>query len=47
LSSNNTDLFARTTIEHFIKRYFRNLGSAVAAPAKRLSELDVLPDDER
>jgi nonribosomal peptide synthetase DhbF len=43
----NTDLFDRSSIERFIGRYLRLLESAVETPNKRLSQLEVLPDDER
>lgn len=43
----NTDLFERATIERFIERYLRLLESAVAEPDRRLSELEILPHDER
>ena len=43
----NSDLFDRDTVERLIKRYLRLLEAAVAEPATRLSDLDVLPADER
>jgi glyine---[glycyl-carrier protein] ligase len=43
----NTDLFERSSIERLVQRYLRILQSAAAAPDNRLSQLEVLPDDER
>lgn len=43
----NTDLFERSTIERLVQRYLRILQSAAAEPTKRLSGLDLLPQEER
>ena len=43
----NTDLFERSSIERLVQRYLRILQSAAATPDKRISQLEVLPDDER
>jgi amino acid adenylation domain-containing protein len=43
----NTDLFARSSIERLVQRYLRILQSAAATPDRRISQLEVLPDDER
>ena len=43
----NTDLFDQKTVERFIKRYLHLLEAAVADPTTRVSELDLLPADER
>ncbi|MGE0766450.1 MAG: amino acid adenylation domain-containing protein [Hyphomicrobiaceae bacterium] len=43
----NTDLFEKTTIERFLRRYLQVLSQAVAAPATRVSEFDLLVEDER
>lgn len=43
----NTDLFDKVTIERFVARYLRLLGQAAMAPDTRLSEIDILVDDER
>ncbi|MFF1278698.1 amino acid adenylation domain-containing protein [Streptomyces marokkonensis] len=42
-----TDLYDRSTVELLIERLVRLLDAATARPAARLSELDVLRDDER
>jgi amino acid adenylation domain-containing protein len=43
----NSDLFEKTTIERLVERYLHLLARAAAAPDSRLSELDLLPDEER
>jgi amino acid adenylation domain-containing protein len=43
----NTDLFERSSVERLVQRYLRILQSVAAAPEKRLSQLEVLSDDER
>jgi amino acid adenylation domain-containing protein len=42
-----TDLYDRSTVELLVERLVRLLDAATARPAARLSELDVLRDDER
>jgi amino acid adenylation domain-containing protein len=43
----NTDLYDKGTIERFINRYILVLSRAAAAPHTRLSEFDLLLEDER
>jgi amino acid adenylation domain-containing protein len=43
----NSDLFERSTIEHFIERYLHILEAVVASPQTKLSEIDILPPNER
>ncbi len=43
----NTDLFGTSTIERFSRHYVEVLESFVAHPQRRLSELSLLPDNER
>ncbi len=43
----NTDLFEQATIERLIERYLRLLESAVETPDRKLSELEILPLEER
>jgi nonribosomal peptide synthetase DhbF len=43
----NTDLFEKPTVERFIERYLKVLTQAAAAPATRISEFDLLVEEER
>src|SRR5262249_6393793 len=43
----NTDLFDRASIERLIKRYLLLLERVTATRDRRLSELDIMPSDER
>jgi amino acid adenylation domain-containing protein len=43
----NTDLFDRSTVERMVGHFRRLLGSIVADPARRASELSLLHDEER
>ena len=41
------DLFAEVTVQRMMQRFVTLLGAAIAAPTLPLSELPILPDDER
>ena len=43
----STDLFDESTVGRMAAQFERLLGSIVSDPARRISELDILPSDER